>query len=337
MQGFDVNRFINARRGDWEALEGLLSQVERTGLRSLGIEGARRFGKLYRSVSSDLIRSRTELVDASVVDYLNDLVARSYAQIHAGTGGRGRQLLRFFTEEYPRLVRAEWKLIAVSAALFMAGAGVGAAVMATDASAIGVLMPEMFQDHAEQTPSERVAHDNATGAHSGETAAQFSSFLFTNNIKVTFIVFAAGITFGVGTVALLFTNGVPMGALAVQYHQDGEGLFFWAWILPHGIPELTSIFVAGGAGLLLARGLLLPGRRRRRDALVYEAGRAVRLVVGTMPVLVVAGLIEGTISQLPATVIPYALKLAFAALVGTGLYAWLAFAGRGSSTTETAG
>src|SRR5688572_726756 len=159
-------------------------------MKTLGIEGARRFGKLYRSVSSDLIRARTELVDASVVDYLNDLVARSYAQIHAGSQGRARQLWSFFAEGYPRMVRAEWKLIVLSAGLLAVGAVVGAIAQTVDPNAMGVLMPEMFANHAEQTPTERVAHDNARGAQSGEDAANFSSMLFTNNIKVTFVVFA---------------------------------------------------------------------------------------------------------------------------------------------------
>ncbi|MBZ0120357.1 MAG: stage II sporulation protein M, partial [Sandaracinaceae bacterium] len=293
------------------------------------------FGKLYRSVSSDLIRARTELVDASVVDYLNDLVARSYAQIHAGGGGRARKLWSFFLEEYPRLVRAEWKAIVISAALMMSGSVVGAAAVAYDRDAMGVLMPEMFHDHAEMTPSERVRRDEARGAQGWDDGASFSSMLFTNNIKVTFIVFAMGITLGVGTATMLFYNGIPLGALAMEYHQDGQGLFFWAWILPHGIPELTSIFVGGGAGLLLARGLLLPRRRRRIDALVHEARRAAKLVVGTMPVLIVAGLIEGTISQIHEPVVPYAVKLVFAGLVGAGLYAWLFFAGRNAPAAES--
>lgn len=325
MKGFDVNRYIAERRPEWEELEGLLSQVERTGLKSLGIAGARRFGKLYRSVSSDLIRTRTELVDASVTDYLNDLVARSYAQIHAGTGQRGKRLLSFFALEFPRLFRLEWKAIALSAALFFAGGGVGAVAVAVDADALGVMIPEQ---HQAWTPEERIEQDAERGEHGGHQAAQFSSFLFTHNIQVSFLVFAMGLTFGIGTCSLLFYNGVPIGALAMQYHQAGEDLFFWAWILPHGIPELTSIFVAGGAGLLLARGLILPGRRRRRDALVAEAKQAARLVVGVMPVLVVAGLIEGTISQMHEPTIPYWLKLVFALLVGTGLYAWLLLAGR---------
>jgi len=325
VRGFDVNRFLGERQAEWEELEDLLAQVEASGLRSLGIDGAKRFGKLYRSVSSDLIRARTELVDASITDYLNDLVARAYAHIHAGTGQRGKELLAFFLRGYPKLVREEWKVIALSALLLLGGGAVGAGAVAVDQDALGVLIPAQHQAF---TPGERIERDARRGAHAGDEAAAFSSFLFTHNIQVTFLVFAAGITFGVGTASLLFYNGVPLGALAMQYHQEGEGLFFWAWILPHGVPELTSIFVAGGAGLVIARALLLPGRRRRRDALVVEGRRAARLVVGTMPVLVLAGLIEGTISQIHEPTIPYVVKLAFALIVGAGLYSWLALAGR---------
>jgi uncharacterized membrane protein SpoIIM required for sporulation len=328
VRGFDVNRFLAERRPEWEALESLLARVESSGLRSLGIEGARQFGKLYRSVSSDLIRARTELVDASVTDYLNDLVARSYAHVHAGSGERGRQVVRFFLEGFPRLFREEWRAVGLSAGLLFAGAIVGAVAVGIDPDAQGALIPEQ---HQAWTPEERIQRDTARGPHGGHEAAQFSSFLFTHNIRVSFLVFALGITFGVGTVGVLFANGVPLGALAMQYHDAGHGLFFWAWILPHGIPELTSIFIAGGAGLLLARGLLLPGRRRRRDALVHEARRAARLVVGAMPILVIAGLIEGTISQIHEPTIPYVAKIAFALLVGTGLYAWLLLAGRTAS------
>lgn len=325
MKGFDVNRFLGERRAEWEELEGLLARVEREGMPALGIDGARRFGKLYRSVSSDLVRARTELVDASVTDYLNDLVGRAYAQIHAGTGQRGKRALAYFVEGFPRLFRAEWKAIALSALLLFSGGAVGAVAVAVDSDALGVLIPEQ---HQAWTPEERIARDAERGAHTGDRAAAFSSFLFTHNIKVSLFVFALGITFGVGTVSVLFYNGVPLGALAMQYHEAGQDLFFWAWILPHGIPELTSIFIAGGAGLLLARGLLLPGRRSRRDALVHEARRSVLLAVGTIPILIVAGLIEGTISQLHEPVVPYWLKLLFALLVGAGLYAWLLLGGR---------
>ena len=134
--------------------------------------------------------------------------------------------------------------------------------------------------------------------------------------------------------SVLFANGVPLGALAMQYHQDHVGLFFWAWILPHGIPELTEIIIAGGAGLILARGLLVPRRRSRKDALIAEARRSVRLVIGGMPILVLAGCIEGTISQMHEPRVPYVLKLVIAAIVGCAVWAYLLCAGRGAKKDD---
>lgn len=324
----DVQRFLRERTPEWQELEAMLGQVEARGMRALGVDGARRFGKLYRAVSADLVRARGAVVDASIEDYLNDLVARAYARIYAGSSERSRaaSIASFFALELPRLVRAEWRAMALSAALLFGGAAVGAGAALLDPGAMGVLLPEQ---HAELTPGERVASDEARGPHAGDRAAEFSSFLFTHNIQVSFLVFALGITFGIGTASVLFYNGVPLGALAVQYHLAGHGLFFWAWILPHGIPELTEIVIAGAAGLVIARGMLLPGDRSRRDALVAEARRAARMVVGGMPLLVLAGVIEGTISQIHAPTMPYPAKLAFAAIVGAGMFAWLALAGRG--------
>lgn len=329
--GFDVERFLREREGHWHELESMLTQVERTGTRSLGIEGARKFSKLYRQVSADLVRARTELVDASIQDYLNDLVARAYRHVYAGTVGSGWGVLRFFAQEFPALVRKERRVVALSAALFFLGGVVGAAGMAVDPNASAVLVPEQ---HQATTPTERIAEEEASHGHASDEAAAFSSFLFTHNIQVSFLVFAMGITFGIGTTALMFYNGVPLGALAFQYHAAGHGVFFWAWILPHGIPEISEIVIAGAAGLILARGLLWPGRRTRRDALVHEAKTAVRLVVGGMPVLVLAGLIEGTISQMHAPLMPYWAKLVFALVVGVALFTWLARAGRSLEATE---
>jgi uncharacterized membrane protein SpoIIM required for sporulation len=332
MRAFDVQRFLDERGATWRALAEALADVDQRGLAARGIDGAREFGRLYRAVSSDLLIARGEQVDASVVDHLNDLVARAYAHVHAGRTARARRVSSFLLQAFPRLFRSEWCVIALAALLFFGGAAVGAVAVGLDPRAAAVLIPE---DHQRRTPAERVAEDEQGEAASGDEGAAFSSFLFTHNIQVTFLVFALGLTFGVGSVSLLFYNGVPIGALAMQYHQFGKGLFFWAWILPHGIPEITQILVAGAAGLLLARALWLPGRRSRRDALADEARRAMQLVVGGMPILVLAGLIEGTISQIHAPILPYALKLAFAAVVGVAVWSYLLFAGRSVSPDGT--
>jgi len=326
VQGFDVNRFVAERSPSWSRLEELLGRVEHGGLGALNLAAAREFGKLYRSVSSDLIRARTEELSASLIDYLNDVVARSYAVMHAGPRRADRRLLRFLTHGFPRLFRREWRAIALAAVVLFSGALVGAVAVAGDPDALGALIPEQHQAH---TPGERVSGEEVDGGGAeADQAAAFSGFLFTHNIRVSFVVFALGVTFGVGTLALLFYNGVPLGALAMQYHGEQLGTFFWAWILPHGVPELTEVCVAGGAGLIIARGLWLPGRRRRRDALIAETRTAVALVLGGMPILVVAGLIEGTISQVHEPQIPYAAKLAFAAVVAVLLFGYLALGGR---------
>lgn len=326
VQGFDVNRFVQERTPSWTRLERLLREVERGGLASMNLAGAREFGKLYRAVSSDLIRARTEQVNATLTDYLNDVVARCYSVIHTREGRPERRALTFLLEGFPRLFRAEWRAMALSASILVAGALVGATFVAIDPQSLGALIPDQHQVH---TPAERVGREEVSGGNSstGEAVA-FSGFLFTHNIQVTFVVFALGITFGVGTVALLFYNGVPLGALAMQYQQQGLATFFWAWILPHGIAELTEVFIAGGAGLLLARGLWLPGRRTRLAALSHEAKRGVALVLGGMPILILAGVIEGTVSQVHEPTLSYSVKLAFAAVVGAGVYYYLLMAGR---------
>lgn len=329
MPGFDAQRFVAQRSTSWNRLEDVLRQVERKGIASLGLPAARELAALYRVVSGDLIRARGEQANASVVDYLNDIVGRAYAIVHGGPARADRRVIEFFGRRFPRLFRREWRAIALAAAILGLGASAGAVFVATDPHSLGALIPE---GHDARAPRERVSdEERAGGGHGAGSAAAFSGWLFTHNIQVTFLVFTLGLTFGTGTLAVLFFNGVPLGALATQYHQDGLDAFFWAWILPHGIPELTAVAVAGGAGLILARGLWLPGRRRRRDALIAEARTAATLVIGAMPILVGAGLIEGTVSQIHEPTLPYEAKLAFATLVGFGLYRFLLTAGRGDA------
>jgi uncharacterized membrane protein SpoIIM required for sporulation len=316
----DLNRFLGERTPRWTELEGLLERVERGGLHTLPVAEAQRFAALYRTVSGDLMVARTRTANAEVVDYLNDLVARAYVQVYRSPRLRLDDARRFYRSEFPRELRAHGRLVALAAACLLAGGALGAAGVSLDPSAAPYLLPE---GHADIDPVERVREEESGGVQRAGAQASFSSFLFTHNMRVSFLVFALGLTLGIGTVALLFMNGVMLGSLAAAYHAAGEGLFFWAWILPHGIPELTAIFIAGGAGLVLARGVIAPGGAARGPS-VRAAGRAsVRLVLGLLPILVVAGVIEGTLSQVHEPILPYPLKIAFALVGGALLYAWL--------------
>src|SRR6185436_15321737 len=123
-----------------------------------------------------------------------------------------------------------------------------------------------------------------------------ATLIFTNNIRVAFLAFAGGVLAGLGTVYVLISNGLLLGGVlgAAQFY--GVAPLLWGFVSPHGYLELTCIVIAGGAGLMLGDALLRPGLWRRRDALARAARRAVELVCGAAPVLVIAGLIEGFVS-----------------------------------------
>jgi uncharacterized membrane protein SpoIIM required for sporulation len=315
----------NQRRARWGELEQLLQRAA-PGAARLSLREAQRLAQLYRWVAADLLHARRADQDVAEATYLEGLTWAAYVAVY-GPAPRLRLLgaWRFLRREFPALVRSEARLVALAASLLLAGALCGGAVMSLDQAALSVVVPELHQD---QTPLERVRQEAQRDFFDAGGSAVFSSFLFTHNIQVTFLVFGLGITCGLGTAAVLFWNGIPLGALASQYFASGQGAFFLAWILPHGVLELTVVTIAGAAGFVLARGLLRPGARTRRRAFGDEAKKAVRLVLGGMPLLVIAGLVEGSFSQLHPPAMPIWVKLLFASTLALATFCYLGLAGR---------
>ena len=152
-----------------------------------------------------------------------------------------------------------------------------------------------------------------------------STQIFTNNIKVTFYAFALGAMLGLGTLYVLAYNGASFGAIMALTYRAGFGNDLLTFVVGHGVIELSCIFIAGGAGLLIGTALVMPGDMTRGDALKSRGMEAVRLIVGCIPLLVVAGIIEGFIS--PAPINPL-IKFAIAGITGVALYLYLFLAGR---------
>ncbi|HZI15954.1 MAG TPA: stage II sporulation protein M, partial [Myxococcus sp.] len=251
----EMAEFIESRRPRWEKLEALLDKSESDGLRGLSLDEARTLGKLYRAVSSDLLWVRARSGSADVSAYLNDLVGRSYALTYPGRRPRMTDVWGFVARGFPALMRREWRMYVASVLLFLAGMGFGYLGMLVDPDAAHYLVPT---EHLELDPVKR-AQDEAQGdGMSAGQQAEFTTFLFTHNIQVAFLAFALGVTLGLGTAMMLFVNGLFLGALAQVYTAKGMAGWFWAWILPHGIPEITAICIAGAAGFVIARGQVAP-------------------------------------------------------------------------------
>jgi uncharacterized membrane protein SpoIIM required for sporulation len=317
--------FIRARRPGWIEAGALLDEAEEGDLSSLSHESARRLVDLYRRASADLIQARTYGAGAEIVRHLETIVARGYALLYPPPPLElGRSFGRFFRDRFPRAVRREGRAFALATGAFAVGLLLGGLTTARDPEAARLFVPG---EHQRMTPRERVeAEERAAGEGRGIGAdghAAFSSFLFTHNIGVSIVCFAIGIAWGLPTLLLLGYHGVFIAALAVEYFKDGEGTFFLAWILPHGIIEMTCMLLAGTAGLLLGRGALWPRGRRRGDRVREEARGALDILAGGAVLLVIAGIVEGTLSQIHEPTLPYPLKIAMALALGGALHAYL--------------
>lgn len=304
----------------------LLERAERHDVAALDHERARRLVDLYRRSSADLVQARTYGAGIEVTAHLEAQVARAYALLYQAPPLDARRALSgFFRRRFPAAVRRERRAFALALLSFVAGLLLGGLATAFDPQAARLFVPA---DHQELRPSERVAHDErAQREHGGVLSAgqhaAFSSFLFTHNIGVSITCFAIGLAWGLPTLLLLGWHGVFLAALAVEYARDGQALFFCAWILPHGLVELTCMLLAGTAGLMLGRGVLWPRGLPRGTRVRREARAALDILGGSAALLVLAGLVEGTLSQIHEPTLPYPLKIGFALALGALVHGYL--------------
>jgi uncharacterized membrane protein SpoIIM required for sporulation len=255
----------------------------------LGAAGVLRLGDLYRAAVADLANARRTLRGESVVARLESLVARARGLVY-DTEARRESVREFFATGYWRRLWSRPRFLAVSAALLFVPAVLAFVWAARDpAAAVGVV-PGAFRGIGDGSRTAKSA-----GLTPGDSSA-FASQIMTNNIRVTVVAFAGGITFGVGTVAVLIFNGVLLGAVGGLAFHAGFGHAFITLVVAHGVLELSCIVVAGAAGLRLAAALIAPGRSTRAVSGARGAREAVELVLGTAPWLVLAGIIEGFIT-----------------------------------------
>jgi uncharacterized membrane protein SpoIIM required for sporulation len=311
-----IEKFIEARRPRWERLEKLLRSLEMGKGRSLQPSDLPDVGRLYREATADLARLQTFQQEAALpdelLDYLNHLVARAHGQIYRSPTPGWTRLWSFLHSTFPQTFRAtcSWTLAAL--AIFLLGCIYGFIAGLIDDTFIPLVAPPHL---IQQVEGGKVWFDSILAVR-----PLASSAIMTNNISVTFLAFALGITFGLGTVYIMAFNGLLLGTLAALCHLHGLSVDFWSFVLPHGVIELTAIFIAGGGGLLLGSALIVPGDLSRKEALTQRGRKAVQLILGCVPLLIFAGVVEGFFS--PAHLPPW-IKFLTAALLFVFLLCYL--------------
>lgn len=307
----NVRRWIARREPNWKRLDGLLQQAEKQGIKSLSATEIKDLASLYRSVSADLARARTNKMGNTITQDLQKLTARGYNQIYQGSQRQEwQQVKEFYLWGFPRVVRESWIYIAIATGVFLLLALIAWWYGWRDPVFISLTVPQRIIELVEEEGE--LWMGSIVGV---EPLA--SSSITINNLSVSFAAIAGGITAGIYTLFIMANNGLHIGAIATLVGKNNLAYPFWAFVFPHGSLELPAIFLAGGAGLLIGKGMIFPGQYKRIDALKLNGIKAAQLLFGIIPLLIVAGIIEGFFS--PSPIIPNPVKY----LVGTSLFGLL--------------
>ncbi|HUZ50481.1 MAG TPA: stage II sporulation protein M [Candidatus Dormibacteraeota bacterium] len=316
--------FVERRESDWRHLDEMLARVGRRGIRGLAPGEVAELGGRYRSLAGDLAYAQGRGYDPRLLAYLNRLVARAHAVIYgANTQAGSARIARFYTHTFPREFRRSIVPIVLCAALTVVCAVVAYAVIGSHPADAYALLPKGMIP-----PEIRKSLHNSNFNFDTGNSPLAASEIITNNVKVAVLAFAGSVTLGILTVYIIATNGLMVGGLGAMFANAGFGYDFWATVAPHGAIELTAIQIAGAAGLLIAAGIIAPGRLRRRDAIRANAARAGVLFAGVASMLVVAGTIEGFFSPLR---LPADARIVFGCVTAILLAAYFTFAGRSNA------
>ena len=304
--------WLEKRKPYWTKLEALLNQSAKDGLKSLTRSELQELSLLYRQTAADLAAIREDRGSVHFARYVNQLLVRAHNTIYSGRRASPKTIFSFFWDTYPSTFRRNLKHCLLSVLIFLVAGAVGAVLTYQNPDfKVKILGPQMVETIDR--------HEMWTHSIVGIRPLA-SSAIMTNNMSVSFTTFAFGITAGLGTIYMMAFNGLLIGVIGMACYLSGMSLQLWSFVAPHGVLELPAIFIAGGAGLRIAQGLLFPGVLPRRESLAQAGLEAVQLVLGTIPILIIAGLIEAFVSP---TGLPIPLKFSMAGALFVLLAAYL--------------
>jgi uncharacterized membrane protein SpoIIM required for sporulation len=272
----------------------MLRKVQSGGIKKLSNGELNQLGRLYRIATSHLAAARTYFPSSEVTRYLNQLVAQAHASIYRPQTLNIKSVFRLFSQEIPAVFRRRIGYITLAFGVFSGAALAGFLGCYFEEDLPRIIVGDKYMDKTE----ENIAKGDPCAVYKTGVKPLASSVIMTNNIGVTFYAFSLGILMGFGTVLILIFNGLVLGSIAFVFHQNHYIVEFFSTIMIHGTIELNCIFIAGGAGLLLGDALISPGDRFRKDALVQNGKEAVKLILGIVPWLILAGVIEGFITPM---------------------------------------
>ncbi|MFW6287206.1 MAG: stage II sporulation protein M [bacterium] len=296
--------FIERNSNSWQSLETLNKRIHKKGIKKLASSEVKSFLVLFRKTSHHLAYARTHYPDSNIIKYLNNLLGKCHSNVYAVKKVSPGNLKDSVFRKYPQLLKDYRIYIIVSFAFFALGALISMIMILYNPDHASLFLPQHYIDTIK----------SGTEGSGEWNYALMSSYIMVNNIRVSITAFVLGITLGLGTIYVLFLNGALLGALTTIVYLYGNPVKYWSLILPHGVIELTAIFISGAAGLIIAKHMIIPGELKRRYAIISGTKKASSLLSGVIVMLVIAGIIEGFYT--PLGTFTTTTKLAFATFTG---------------------
>jgi uncharacterized membrane protein SpoIIM required for sporulation len=306
------NQWLAKRRPYWDRLNWLLNRAAQGGVRRLSRAELRETALLYRQAASDLSTLRQDSTARAYAELVNQLLARAHHIIYSSRRKGFLKIFYFLRDDYPALVQRQFRYVLLSLVILLAGGALG--------TVLTLARPQFMRHMLGPQMVDTIEHHKMWTDSVVAVAPAASSAIMTNNISVCFIAFAGGIVFGLGAIQSMFFNGLLLGVVGAACQQHGMSLSLWSFVAPHGSLELPSIVLAGAAGLRLGRGVVFPGLYRWRDSIALAGAEATRMVAGVVPLLVIAGSLEGFFSPSAA---PVKLKFIVGGCLFVLLLVWL--------------
>ncbi len=308
--------FRREREAAWRELESMVERAERNGMSSLDGDSLTRLPTLYRATLSGLSVARAISLDRNLLDYLEALGARAYLCVYGVRESPGPLLRAFFAWRLPQAVRAAWRQIAI--VLLVTLLGVLAAwylTLSDPAYYDSFVSPQIQGGRSFHASVEDLRATLQSGPQGGRLGA-FASYLFSHNAQIGMGSFALGFALGLPTIALIFYNGLMLGAFLALFQSKGLLLEVGGWLSIHGPTEFTSLILSGAGGLRLATAILFAGREPRLARLARDGRDAAVIMMGAVVLFLLAALLEGIGRQL-------ILDTAMRYLIGWGVFAGL--------------
>jgi uncharacterized membrane protein SpoIIM required for sporulation len=276
--------FVRKHREKWERFERLLREEN---------PDPDDLADLYVQVTDDLAYARTHYPDGKAVRYLNELATEVHQALYRNRTEDRSRMWRFWTEEVPRTVWTARRELLVSFAVFVLAIGIGTLSAAYDDGFVRLILGDGYVN---QTLSNIEKGDPMAVYKKMHEVDMFLGIAF-NNVKVSFYAFAMGLLASVGTGYVLFQNGVMLGAFHYLFYEQGLLAESLLVVYIHGTLEISAIIVAGAAGFVLGNGLLFPGTYTRRESFTRGARRGAKIVVGLVPLFLIAAFLEGFVTR----------------------------------------